>query len=90
MSTDTVHPPNSGAVLNIAQIIKNVMSSAAEAELGALYIMAREAIHIRNILAKLGHVQPHTPIQTDNTTAEAIINNTVQLKRTKAMEMRFH
>ena len=55
MSNDTVHPPNNGAVLNIAQIIKNVMSSAAEAELGALYIMARKTIHIRNILAELGH-----------------------------------
>ena len=89
MSNDTVHPSNNGAVLNIAQIIKNVMSSAAEAELGTLYIMAREAIHIRNILAELGHVQPRTPIQTDNTTAEAIINNMVQPKRTKAMDMRF-
>ena len=90
MLTDTVHPPNNGAVLNIAQIIKNVMSSAAEAELGALYIMACETIHIRNILAELGHKQPRTPIQTDNTTAEAIINNTVQPKQTKAMDMRFH
>ena len=29
---------NNGAVLNISQIIKSVMSSAAEAELGGLYI----------------------------------------------------
>ena len=66
------------------------MSSAAEAELGALYIMARKTIHIRNILAKLKHKQPRTPIQTDNTTAEAIINNTVQPKGTKAIDMRFY
>ena len=90
MSTDTIHPPNNGAVLNIAQIIKNVMSSAAEVELGALYIMARKTIYIHNILAKLEHKQPRTPIQTNNTTAEAIINNTVQPKQTKAMDMRFH
>ena len=37
MSKDSPIPPNNGAVLNIAQIIKSVMTSAAEAELGALY-----------------------------------------------------
>ena len=34
MSKDTEVPPNNGAVHNIAKIIKAVMSSAAEAELG--------------------------------------------------------
>ena len=90
LSKDVIHPPNNGAILNIAKIIKNVMSSAAEAELGALYIMAREAVWIRTILEELGHKQPPTPIQTDNSTAEGIINNTVQPKQTKAMDMRFH
>ena len=66
------------------------MSSAAEAELGALYINAREAVYIRRILEEMGHPQPPTPIQTDNSTAEGIINNNVQSKRTKAMDMRFH
>ena len=90
LSSDTVHPPNNGAILTIAKFIKNVMSSAAEAELGALYIMAREVVYILQILQELGHKQPRTPMQTDNTTAEAIINNKVQPKRTKAMDMRFH
>ena len=40
MSEDSEDPPNNGAVLNIAQIIKAVMSSAAEAELGAMFINA--------------------------------------------------
>jgi hypothetical protein len=66
------------------------MSSAAEAETGALYINARKAVEIRNILDELGHKQPPTPIQTDNSTAEGIVNNRVQPKRTKAMDMRFH
>jgi hypothetical protein len=34
-------PPNNGAIHNVAEIIKGVMSSAAEAELGAMYINAR-------------------------------------------------
>ena len=44
MSNNEPMPPNDGAILNIAQIIKAVMSSAAEAELRALYINAREAV----------------------------------------------
>ena len=83
-------PPNNGSILNVAQIIKAVMSSAAEAELGALYINAREAVYIRNILNELGRPQPPTPIQTDNSTAEGVVNNKVQPKRTKPMDMRFH
>jgi len=40
MSFNSNNPPNNGAILNTAHIIKNVMSSATEAELAALYIMA--------------------------------------------------
>ena len=68
-------PPNNGSILNVAQIIKAVMSSAAEAELGALYINAREAVHIRNILEEIGHPQPPALIQIDNSTAERVVNN---------------
>jgi hypothetical protein len=55
MSSDTKDPANNGAVLNIAQLIKAVMSLAAEAELGALYINAREAVPMRNLLQEMGH-----------------------------------
>ena len=73
MSNNTQFPPNNGAVLNIAQIIKSVMTSAAEAEMGALYINAREATPMRITLEEMGHRQPPTPMQTDNTTALAVI-----------------
>jgi hypothetical protein len=43
LSDGTDEAPNNGAILNISQIIKSVMSLAAEAELGVLYINAREA-----------------------------------------------
>jgi hypothetical protein len=39
------------------------MYSAAEAELGALYLNAKEPIYLRQILDKMGHPQPRTPIQ---------------------------
>ena len=66
------------------------MSSAAEAELGVMYINARKAVEERIILNEMGHNQPATPIQVDNSTAKGIINKRVQPKRTKAMDMCFH
>jgi hypothetical protein len=90
LSSSADIPPNNGAILNIAHIIKHVMASATEAELAALYITAREAVYIRIILEELGHKQPATPLQTDNAMAEAVCNGKIQPKRTKAMDMRFH
>ena len=69
MSNNDEEPPNNGSVHNIAQIIKNVMTSAADAEIGALYANLRQAIPARQLLDEMGHTQPPTPIQTDNTTA---------------------
>jgi hypothetical protein len=66
------------------------MSSESESELGALFINAQKAAVERTILQEMGHRQPPSPIQTDNSTAEAIINARVQPKQTKAMDMRFH
>ena len=62
LSSDTTIPQNSGAVINIAHIIKNVMSSATEADLAALYIMAREAVYTRIILEEMGQKHPSIPL----------------------------
>jgi len=89
LSDGTDESPNNGAILNTSQIIKSVMSSAAEAELGALYINAREAIPCRTFLEELGHTQPPTPIQTDNSTALGVVTNNILPRRLKAMDMRY-
>ena len=83
-------PPFNGAVFVLSNIMKNVMASAAEAELGALFFNAREAIPIRNTLREMGHPQPPTPITTDNACAAGIANDTVKQKRSKAIDMRFY
>ena len=75
-------PPNDGAVLNVSKILDTVMSSAAEAELGALYINAREAVPMQHLLEEMGHKQTKIPIQTDNSTACGIVNNTIQPQQT--------
>jgi hypothetical protein len=90
LSSNADIPPNNGAILNIAHIIKHVMASATKAELATLFITASEAVYIRILLMELGHTQPPTPLQTDNAMAEAVTNGKVQPKRTKAMDMRFH
>eukprot|EP00804_Cyclotella_cryptica_P028815 CCRYP_020140-RA/>CCRYP_020140-RA protein AED:0.25 eAED:0.25 QI:0/0/0/1/1/1/2/0/480 len=87
LSENDHYPNNNGAALTIAQIIKNVMSSAAEAELVALYINAGKVIPLRHLLIKMGHPQPPTPIQTNNSTTIGIVNITIQPKRTRAMDM---
>jgi hypothetical protein len=83
-------PINNGAVLNILQIIKAVMSLATEAELGVLFINAKTAVSMQRTLKELGHLQPRTPIQTDNSTAHALLTNKILPKVLKAMDMRFH
>jgi hypothetical protein len=44
MSNNEAIPSNDVAILMILQIIKTIMSSVAEAEIGALYINCKEAI----------------------------------------------
>ena len=82
--------PNNGVVLTISQIIKAFMSSAVEAELGALLINTREALNTRKILKEMVHKQDQTPMQIDNSMVEGVINKNIQPKRTKSMDMRFH
>ena len=84
-----VNTADNGAVLNTAEIIKHVMSSAAEAEIGALFLNSRQAIPARNTLEKLGHKQPPSPIQTDNTTALRFVSKNLQPKATKSTDMKY-
>jgi hypothetical protein len=67
------------------------MALAAKAKLGALYLNAKEAVYIHQIIIKIRHLQLQILIQTDNTTVEGVTtNNKIQPKCTKAMDMQFH
>ena len=79
-----------GSVAVIAKIIKNVMASAAEAEVGALFMNAQLAAPMRATLEELGHPQPATPMKTDNSAANGILNGTIKQQRSKAIDMRFY
>lgn len=81
---------SNGAILNPTGVLKVVVSSAAEAEVAGLFVNGKEGTVIRTTLAEMGHQQEATPIQTDNSTASGIANETIKQQRSRAMDMRFY
>jgi hypothetical protein len=79
-----------GSILNVASVIKNVVASAAESEVGACFQNSQSGAPLRVTLAEVGHTQPATPLLTDNSTAFGILNETIKQKRSKSMDMRYH
>jgi hypothetical protein len=78
------------SILNVASVIKNVVASAAESEVGACFHNAQSGAPLRVTLTELGHTKPPTPLLTDNSTAFGILNETIKQKRSNAMDMRYH
>jgi hypothetical protein len=78
-----------GFILNVASVIKHVVASATESEVGACFRNAQSGAPLRVTLTELGHAQPPTPLRTDNSTPFGILNETIKQKRSKAMDMRY-
>jgi hypothetical protein len=81
---------HNGAVLTLPTILRMVVTSAAEAEIGALYLNVNEGVNIWNIMWEMGHPQPATPMQTDNTTAHGILRGTCKQHRIKEIDRRLY
>ena len=79
-----------GMIDTLCKLIDVVVASAAEAELGALFFNAKMATETRYMLEDFGFPQPPTPIECDNQCAVGIANGNVKLKRSRAMDVRFH
>ena len=75
-----------GNIAVTCAILKLVSASAAEAELGALFLNTQEAQIIHRTLVETGHPQPPTPIHIDNSTCVGIVNGTFKHQRSRAME----
>jgi hypothetical protein len=67
-----------------------VVASAAESEVRECFHNAQSGAPLRVTLTELGHIQPPTPLRTDNSTAFGILNETIKQKRSKEMDMRYH
>jgi hypothetical protein len=61
-----------------------VVASAAESEVGACFQNAQSGAPLRVTLAELGHIQPPTPLRTDNSTAFGILNETINQTKIKS------
>ena len=88
LSENEPKPKLNGPFLTIAQIIKTVMESAAEAEMAALFVTEKNMIPLRHTLIEMCWPQPQTPIQTDNSTAVRFTNKTIVNKATKSADMK--
>ena len=79
-----------GTVTAVSNTIDVVVSSAFEAEYGAVFIIAQIAVWVRTILNALGYPQPPSIILCDNECAVGIANDATKLRKGKAIDMRFH
>jgi hypothetical protein len=82
--------PYNGPIHVYCCVMKEVLSSAADAELGALFHNSKEACPLQIALTKMGHPQHATSLSTDNSTAAGISNSTVKQRRSKAINMQYY
>ena len=78
-----------GPIYVMCGILKFVVTLAAEAELGALFLNCKEGKILQLTLEEMGHPQPPTPVHVDYITAVGIANDSVKKQRSRSMEMRF-
>jgi hypothetical protein len=78
-----------GYFFTLCTILCFVVASAAEAELGALFLNCKEGIIFQLTLEELGHPQPQTPVHCNNATTVGSANNTVKQQQLRSMEMRY-
>lgn len=79
-----------GPIPALAKMLCHVISSAAEAELAAIFHNAKRATPTRTALMELANHQPPTPIKTHNSIAVEIVNQHTKHKQSKAMDMRYY
>ena len=66
------------------------MTSAAEAELAALYITDQKLVPMRQTLIEMGWLQPPNPTQKENTKAEVVVKNKIVTKKLLSMDLILH
>ena len=66
------------------------MASAKKAELGGLFENFYKATSMSTALAEMGHIQPPTPVTTNNAATNSIFKRTENQKRSRAIDMRFY
>ena len=80
LSNNSDDPPNNGSINTICKTVGNVIVSATEAKIGSTYINAQDSVLVKTYLIKIGHPQPPTKIQIDNTTDKSFSKGTLKKK----------
>ena len=82
-------PPLNGPVNVECTTMKNVLASAMEAELGALFVNCQRDEVMCIALIEMGHAQPPTPAVTDSATGDGFVNDNIHQRRSRAIDMHF-
>ena len=87
-STNPHLPPSTppipnGPIYTLCKRMRNVLASAAESEIAALFHNGQEAAVLRTTLLEMKHPQPPIPIKTDTSTTSGIANKTVIPRKNK-------
>ena len=83
-------PLRNAPILNQASILRMVVSSAAEAEVGGLFQGGKDGVLLRQTLTDMGWPQTATRLTTDNSTARGIVNDSIKQQRSRTIDMRFY
>ena len=83
-------PTPNGVLHALCITFRNVMASAVEAKLGALFYNGQVAEPIRTCLEVMGYPHPSTPNKIGNSTAAGIVNSSIRRKKPKAIDMQFY
>ena len=70
-----------GAFHTLCSILRFVVASVAEAELGSLFLNCQEGMIFKTNLEDLGHPQPKIPVHCNNATTIGIATNTIKRQR---------
>jgi hypothetical protein len=81
---------HNGPILATSTVYKNVLSSVMEAEFAETFVNTKEGVNVRNILNDMGHLQPQTPLLTDNLATFGIVSGKKKQQRSQAIYMRFY
>ena len=66
------------------------MSSATEADTGAIHHNGKYTIPIRITLSELDHPQGPAPLKIDNNTADGFLKSTIRQKKSNSWDINLH
>ena len=74
----------------VCKILRNVMASSTEADLGLLFVNSQYTAPSRTTLVEMNHPQLPNPIKMDNSTSVGISNVAIKQRISKAIDTWFY